>query len=244
MNMTDETLSAFLDNELTPAEMEAVRDQLAADTAAAVQLADRLAELASVDSQLQAHYGAIDDRPLPTSVTRMLEDLPAQAGSSAHDNVITFPWWRRLRGHAGKAVAAAVIGGVALMQWSNLPSSGDPAWPAVAQVLDSQPSGEVYRVDNQSTLTPRLTFRNTADHWCRQFRLETGSTASEQIACRSDGGTWEQVTRVETDPLPESGQYQTASGGRVVDEALDRIMAGSPVGPDQERALLERQWRQ
>lgn len=238
MNMTDETLSAFLDNELTPAEMEAVRDQLAADTAAAVQLADRLAELASVDAQLQAHYGAIDDRPLPTSVTRMLEDAPAD------DNVITFPWWRRLRSHAGKAVAAAVIGGVALMQWSNLPSSGDPAWPAVAQILDSQPSGELHRVDDQSTLTPRLTFRNTADHWCRQFRLETGNTASEQIACRNDGGTWEQVTRVETDSLPESGQYQTASGGRVVDEALDRIMAGSPVGPDQERALLERGWRQ
>ena len=46
MKMTDETLSAFLDNELTDAEMEAVRDQIEKDPT----LADRLAEMASVDA--------------------------------------------------------------------------------------------------------------------------------------------------------------------------------------------------
>jgi hypothetical protein len=239
MNTTDETLSAFLDNELTEADMEAVRDQLAADPS----LADRLAELATVDAELQAHYSSIDDRPLPESVTRMLEGVPSRNAAPGKENVVSFPWWRSLRGHAGKVAAAAMIAGVALMQWSDTPLNGDPAWPAVTQVLDSQPSGEIYQVSNQATLTPRLTFRNQAGEWCRQFRLESADAASEQIACRSKAGGWEQVARAELEPSSESGNYQTASGGNILDETLDRIMANSPIGPDKESALLEQLWR-
>lgn len=65
MKITDETLSAFLDSELSPSEMEAVRERLATDPS----LTDRLAELADVDSELKSHYGDIDDRPFPESVT-------------------------------------------------------------------------------------------------------------------------------------------------------------------------------
>jgi len=239
MKMTDETLSAFLDSELTDAEMDAVRNQLAQDPT----LADRLAEMASVDAQLQEHYAAIDDRPMPESVTRLLEQEPAPETAASPDNVVTFPWWRTLRGHAGKAVAAAVIAGVALMQWFGTPSSGGPSWQTVAQALDTRPSGEVYEVSNQATLTPRLTFRNQAGEWCRQFRLVSGDVASEQIACRTDAGSWEQVARVKAGPLPESGTYQTASGGSVLDSTLDRMMAGPPVGPEKESELLGQQWR-
>ena len=242
MKMTDEMLSAFLDNELTDAEMAAVRDQLAADLA----LTDRLAELATVDAELQAHYGSIDDRPMPESVTRMLgHESTGNASPEEHPqehNVVTFPWWRTVRGHAGKAVAAAVIGGFALTQWFGLPPNGGASWQTVAQALDSQPSGEVYAMDQQATLTPRLTFRNQAGHWCRQFRLESEAAASEQIACRGEAGGWEQIARVNAEPLPESSRYQAASGGSVLDEQLDQIMAGSPIGADKERELLERQW--
>jgi anti-sigma factor RsiW len=86
MKMTDETLSAFLDNELTDAEMEAVRDQIEKDPT----LADRLAEMASVDAELQAHYGSIDDRPMPASITRMLEEKASRSAAPAQDNVAKF----------------------------------------------------------------------------------------------------------------------------------------------------------
>jgi negative regulator of sigma E activity len=239
MKITDETLSAFLDNELTDAEMEAVRSQLAHDPS----LADRLADMASVDAQLQKHYAAIDDRPMPEAVTRLLEQEPAPDTARSQDNVVTFPWWRTLRGHAGKAVAAAVIAGVALMQWFGTPSSGGPSWQTVAQALNTRPSGQMYEVTSHATLTPRLTFRNQAGEWCRQFRLVSDGAASEQIACRTGGGSWEQVARVKTGPLPESGNYQTATGGSMLDSTLDRMMAGPPVGPEKERELLQGQWR-
>ncbi len=239
MKMTDETLSAFLDNELTDAEMEAVRDQIEKDPT----LADRLAEMASVDAELQAHYGSIDDHPMPASITQMLEEKASRSAAPGRDNVVTFPWWRRLPGHTGKAIAAAIIAGVALTQWLTVATDGDPMSPAVANVLDSQPSGEVYQVNDQASLAPRLTFQSQAGQWCRQFRLETQTSASEQIACRTGEGSWEQVATAEAEPSLAPDAYQTASGGSVLDEELDRMMATPPVGPNQERALLEQQWR-
>lgn len=242
MKITDETLSAFLDSELSDAEMEAVRDKLEADPS----LTDRLAELASVDATLQAHYGSIDDRPMPESVTRMLEDPSSGDTAPEQDNVVRFPWWRTIRGQAGKAVAAAVIAGVALMQWFGMPSNGDPAWQEVAQVLENQPSGQMHQLDSQSAsganLTPRLTFQTQDGQWCRQFRLNTETAASEQIACRGETGEWEQVARAEAGPAASADAYQTASGGSALDPTLERMMSGAPVGPEEERELLVQQW--
>jgi negative regulator of sigma E activity len=238
MKITDETLSAFLDSELTDAEMEAVRNQLAQDPT----LADRLAELASVDAALQSHYDAIEERPMPESVTRMVESAPLRHETVPQNNVVSFPWWRRLRGHTGKAAAAAVIAGVALMQWFTVPSGGEPAWPEVAEILETEPSGQAYPVNSQATLTPRLTFRNQTGEWCRQYRLGTDNTASEQLACRSDAGDWQRMAKTETRPVADPETYQTASGGSALDPVLDRMMKGAPVGPDEERALIDQQW--
>lgn len=239
MNITDETLSAFLDHELPEAGMQAVRDQLAADPA----LADRLAELASVDAELQTHYGAIDDRPMPEAVTRLLADAPPAGAGGEPDNVIAFPWWRRVREHTGKAVAAAVIAGFALAQWLAVPGSGEEAgWPAVAQSLETRPSGEPHAIDDATTVTPRLTFRNQAGDWCRQYLVQRPDHASEQIACRTGAGDWEQVANVDVEAGAAPGSYQTASGGSVLDEAIDEMIDGPPIGPETEHSLIEQQW--
>ena len=240
MKITDETLSAFLDSELSPTDMAAVREQLAIDPS----LADRLAELAAVDSELRGHYSSIDDRPLPAAVSRMLaEEDPRTTSRASDDNVIAFPWWRRLREHSGKVIAAAVVAGFAIAQWLTPPSDSNPAWPAVAEILESQPSGQVYSVTDDAMLAPRLTFRSQTGEWCRQFRLEAGGTASEQIACRTRAGAWEQVARVSAGRSAAPGGYQTASGGNPLDDQLDQIMAGPPIVPEAESALLEQQWK-
>lgn len=237
MNITDETLSAFLDRELPEAEMQAVRDQLAADPA----LADRLAELASVDAELQTHYGAIDDRPMPEAVNRLLADERSESTGGEPDNVIAFPWWRRMRAHTGKAVAAAVIVGFALAQWLTVPGSGEEAgWAVVAQALENSPSGEPHALGDAATVTPRLTFRNQAGDWCRQYLVQWPDHASEQIACRTGAGNWEQVAKVDVQAGAALDSYQTASGGSVLDSTLDRLMAGSPLGRQEEQALMER----
>ncbi|MBE0486397.1 hypothetical protein [Marinobacter sp.] len=235
MKITDELLSAFLDNELSEPEMAAVRDQIELDPA----LADRLAELASVDAGLQRHYGAIDDQPVPDSVTRLLKQPDPVASSN---NVVAFPWWRRLREHSGKAVAAAVIAGIAMTQWLNSPNVDPPAWSALAEVLEHEPSGQAYVLGSDITLTPRLTFQNQAGDWCRQFRLDTATEASEQIACRDGRGDWASLVTVNAPSVPDSQRYQTASGGHIMDDVLDQMMAGPPMALDEEAAMLGGRW--
>ena len=235
MNITDEILSAFLDSELSEPTMNAVRDQIALDPS----LADRLAELASVDAELQRHYGAIDQQPMPDAVTRLLEQ-PAPVEHP--DNVVAFPWWRRLKNHAGQAVAAALVAGFAMTQWLGSPAVDDPGWASTIQVLEQQPSGKAYAVGTDTTLTPRLTFRNQAGDWCRQFRVDLPAESSEQIACRDGSGSWQTVARIEVEPGPATGAYQTASGGRVLDSTLDRMMAGQPVDSGAEMALIDSRW--
>lgn len=235
MRITDDVLSAFLDHELSEPEMDAVREQLALDP----ELADRLAELAAVDARLQRHYGAIDDQPMPEAVTRLLEQ-PGPGDRS--DNLVAFPWWRRLRAHSGKAVAAAVIAGLAMTQWLNAPALNEPAGQALAEVLEHEASGRAYALSSDVTLTPRLTFQNQAGDWCRQFRVDRPAAASEQIACRDGSGHWEVVAQVDVPSTPGTQRYQTASGGSALDSALDRIMAGQPLALEKERDLISERW--
>lgn len=235
MNITDEMLSAFLDNELGEPELNAVRDQLALDPA----LADRLAELASVDTRLQRHYGAIDEQPMPYSVTRLL-DQPAPKARA--DNVVAFPLWRRLKEHSAKAIAAAVVAGFAMTQWLGSPAVDDPAWSSIAQALEQRPSGRAHAVTSGATLTPRLTFQNQAGDWCRQFRIDQPAKSSEHIACRDGSGSWQAVARIDVEPSPAMDTYQTANGGRALDNRLDRMMVGQPVDPGEERALIDDRW--
>jgi hypothetical protein len=235
MNITDEILSAFLDNEFSEPEMNALRDQIALDPA----LADRLAELASVDAQLQRHYGSIDQQPMPDGVTRLLEQATSV---DRPDKVVAFPWWRRLAAHSGKAIAAAVVAGFVMTQWLGSPAVDDPAWSSIAQVLEQQPSGQVYDVSSDASLTPRLTFQNQAADWCRQFRLDTETRASEQIACRDGMGNWTTVAKAEVPLTPESSGYQSASGGQVMDAELDRRMAGQPLTRGEEADLINSGW--
>ncbi|SOB76316.1 hypothetical protein SAMN04488490_2001 [Marinobacter sp. LV10R510-11A] len=239
MTNVDETLSAFLDGELSPEEMQQIRNRLAVEPA----LAARLSELALVDQALQAHYGEIDDRPLPEAVTQLLattHDEPERP-----DNVIRFPLWQRLQANTGKAIAAALVAGFALAQWLPLsPTDTDAAWRAVAQGLETTPSGVSHTLASGELLMPRLTFANHEGEYCRQFRLQGHARSSENIACRSDAGKdgWSLAVRLEvTDTVP-ADRYQVASGDSVLDDTLDQMISGPLLTPDVEQRLIQHRW--
>lgn len=234
MNITDQTLSAFLDAELPEPEMQAVRECLRADPA----LSDRLAELAAVDSRLLRHYSTIDTQPLPASVTDTLAAGSDGSAISSPDNVVAFPGWRRLR-VAGAAVAAVLVLALAVAQLFD--GGRNASWQTVAQGLESVPSGKPVQLADGRTLTPRLTFRNRQGDYCRQFHLQGPAQASENIACRSRE-SWTLAAQTEVAPSPGNRGYQTASGGSVLDDTLDRMMAGGVIGPSQERQLIESGW--
>ena len=71
MNINDETLSAFLDSELSEHEMEQVRKALETDD----ELVMRLAELSEVDMLVKEHATSIDDAPLSDSLAKTVAKL-------------------------------------------------------------------------------------------------------------------------------------------------------------------------
>lgn len=88
--------------------MGLVRAQLAEDES----LSDRLAMLAAVDQQLSDSYSAIERRPLPSAVTKLLTDSQISDEGKQKAEVTAFPRWRRsqqqLQRHAGMAAALAL----------------------------------------------------------------------------------------------------------------------------------------
>jgi len=242
MNINDETLSAFLDGELPPAEMQQVRAQLAEDPT----LADRLAELSAVDERVSERAHAIDERPLPSGVQKLLEEDDAQPESA---QVIAFPLWRRARqalnAQTGIAAAIALAFGFGLAQVTE--NFGDPqtgAFQPVAERLETLPSGTSEALPDGREITPRLTFVNRDGQHCRQYTVTGAGERSENIACRAqqpDAG-WEELASIRQ-PAAEPGSYQTASGGSLLDSALDQMMDGGIIEPDREQQLIERNWQ-
>lgn len=240
MNLTDEVLSAFLDGELPEADMQTIRSRLVTDPA----LGERLADLAAVDRTLADHYGAIDQRPMPAAVSDLLQPATAQPAT-----VVAFPHWRRVRRglqrRVGTAVAAALALGFGLAQlWQVGPMDDQADWQLVAEALETTLSGQTHTLATGAELTPQLTFTNQAGAFCRQFHLQGPDQASENIACRSDDPTaWEQTATVAVPRVEPENRYQTASGGSVLDSALDRMMSGDLISPARERQIMANGWQ-
>lgn len=230
MNISDETLSAFLDGELSRQERTEVEEAISTDPA----LADRLASLASADELVRVRASAIDSVPLPGSVTRLLQP----------DNVVSIAWWRRagrqLREHAALAAAIALLIGFSAGQlFPGNPMYGDGSWQQAASHLDHIGSGESTVIGADTRLLSRFTFRDQQGRYCRQFLLESPEQVSENVACRS-GGNWERIATVQTSGIADD--YQPASGTHLLDSTLDELMQGRALGLEEEAALIRGQW--
>lgn len=233
MKITDEQLSAFLDAELSNAEMDAIREQLLEDES----LADRLAEFALVDELVAVSAKQIDARPIPQSINTLLQEQPATA------QILAFPLWKRVQKSLQQPIAIAasvalVIGfGMTQMLNHNTDSSG---WSAVAKVLEVAPSGVVQVAANGAEVKPRLTFKNHSGEYCRQFDLKNDQGFSENIACRQNG-QW-QITASIAGEKSQGGDYQTASGGSALDETLEKMVEGDMFNASAETDAIAKSW--
>lgn len=233
MTYSDEQLSAFLDAELAENEMEALRQALATDEA----LADRLSELALVDTVVASAYATIDDRPVPKAVITLLS--PATTA----DNVVALPVWQRLRRSLQPqyAIAASVALLAAFGLARLIPEAGQTEWQNVAAVLETAPSGISQSLGADVAIKPRLTYKNVNGEYCRQFQLARSNGAEESIACRKDD-QWQRVTTVYLPAVNDDAEYSTASGGSGLDAILDQSIADGPFDAPTEASLINQAW--
>ncbi|MFC3115710.1 anti-sigma factor family protein [Cellvibrio fontiphilus] len=242
--VSDEQLSAFLDAELPAAEMEAMREQISRDE----NLANRLAELAMVDTRVASHYRRIDEQPMPEAITRLLSDEPQVSDEQPTNNVITFPLWRRmqrsLQQHAAMAASVALVIGFGAAQLLPGNTGSSDNWNAIAQALDTTRSGEQRALADGSELIPRLSFIDQVGDYCRQFHLSSRTSSAENIACRRDN-QWQLTLSVHSQARPAADDYQTASGSDhiLIENALDNMMQGDAFDAAAEAAAIKNHWR-
>lgn len=238
MNLTDEKLSAFIDNELPANEMDAIRDLIATDDS----LVDRIAQLSFVDHAVSTTLHAIDDKPLPNSVHQLFETEQASASAS---NVVQFPVIRKvvtvLREHASIAAVLVLAIGITIGTYFSTDTAEDLDWASVNQVLDNNLSDQTVSVNADWTMHLKTSFINTDNHYCRLFALNSTSSAHMNIACQQQGG-WQLHSRIPYEPT-QANDYQTASVDPTINQLIDSTIQGGFLNRAQEQEAINQQWK-
>lgn len=250
----DAALSAFIDGSLPAAEAEALRRRLEREPA----LAQRLEALSRVDALLGAVYGGVASEPLPQRVVDLLR-VPEDRQQPS--NVV--PLQRRPASRFA-TVPAAIAAGVALavgfgLSFVLVPETRSPGSLAFVaesgliepdsplyRVLQLQPSGESQPLASGLSATPRLSFRAVDGGYCRQLELAGTRGTTEALACRRDQAwqlelvSFRAAARSADDEL-----FRPASGDASphIEDAIDALIDGPPLGRDAEGAAIAGGWR-
>ena len=267
MILTDEKLSAFLDGELDTAEMDLVREAIAQDVA----ISDRLAALAEVDRVVKAAAEKATAVALPKEIVALLSDESRQSDKSeaqatdvslerestteqySTENVTPFQQktssinsaqqnQTKWKGPFAIAASVAVLAGLVFFNQQAAETTQPTHWANVSSVLDSNLTGEATTFDTGVTVTPQLSFVNTDFNYCRQAEVASQDELNVMIACKDKQGVW-QLAASKLDELGEStGQYQTATSAKLMEDELDNMMASAPLNREQEKNAIEATW--
>jgi len=257
MKIDDEMLSAYIDGELAPEERRAVETALAESP----ELSGRLHSLQAADRQAGTLLGDIDRRPMPDAVTRMLRSSSPQAAADPDEgHVVAFrsrPGRATVLARRGMALAAAIsllIGFGAGLMTGNM-SKDRLRTALLAQttgeiglahplygILQTASSGERQALNGGNAATVLLSFRSTEGGYCRELAVDAGTRASRGVYCRTEDSGWR--IHALTSAAPGTPAYAPAGGETpaFVEQSIDRLITGQPLGPEAEARAIESGW--
>lgn len=252
MNITEETLMAYVDGELDPPTRAAVDAAIASDPA----LARRVARQQALRQKLRAAFDGVLDEPVPdrlivtarnapaaSPATKVTELVRARAEKSARlERRWSWPQWG--------AMAASLVLGVLLGQALLRPPADAPivarngrlvAQDALAEALSNQlASGQP--IDARVALG--LSFRSKSGEYCRTFVLREGQGLAG-LACR-EGDAWAvEIVAPGESPGSAGTDYRMAGAELplLVLQAVEQRIEGESLDASGEAAALERGWR-
>jgi hypothetical protein len=233
---TDETLMAFADGELGPAEAASVAAAAAADPALAARIEGfrqsraRIAVLrrdTSVPDALVARIRALDSASAPSAAAQVMAFTPRPRA----------PLWQ-----LPLAACVALLAGLAIGAFLPRTDDGAATGPALLalsgldEALPALPSGQSATLAGGARLTAISTFETETGDLCREIEIaapEGATTAA--IACRAPAG-WE--TRLALAADGGAGGYAPAGALDTLDAWLAANGAGTPLSPQDEAARL------
>jgi anti-sigma factor RsiW len=231
MTYSDDTLMAYADGELDPAERAAIEQAMRTDPAIAAAVARHRALRADV----AAAFAGILDEPVPARL-RPPAPAPVVSLDAAREKRRRWSWpeWG--------ALAATLVVGV--LAGRMVPGSGPAiagngnqvvAQGELASALDRQVGGG--KAD--SAVKVGVSFAARDGHYCRGFVMGT----SAGLACRA-GGQWRIPVLAEAAPEAAGGYRQAGSAlPAAVLDAIDERIAGKPLDAAGEEAARARGWQ-
>lgn len=252
LDITDELLVAYIDDELDEAQRAMVCSVLETSPA----LCQRAEEMRLSRDLLREAFPLQSASSIPA---------PIDAAATRLADACAKPSSRRARGFHFRngwkyATAAAVVLSVAV-------SAGYLGWrvgkgPAqqpvtrllqigpgtkLYSVLESTPSAEVLNISAESAAVRAvLTFRAKDGRFCREFEVLALAQGSTGIACRDSQGEWRAEVLLSAAAAPSDSNYYSPAGGSeepAVAGVAERLIQGDPLSAQEEARLLSSSWR-
>jgi len=270
MNISDEKLVAFMDGELSAAEMASLENTVSTSP----ELARRLELLCGADEKIRQGFAAFDARPIRADTKDLINNAANAADKEnvgAGDNVVAFKAKPQLNTGATssiwmrQAIAASIalvigFGGGAFVfpgsgqtetsstnniyQTAGLVDNKSPLF----SVLETSQSASTVQLEGYSNVsaTPVSTFQTYDNDYCREFDVQSSGSTSRNIACRN-GGAWTIVASVlHNNKSPDAGvNFITASDGtpQLLDAVVLQLIEGDILDKEDEAKLLSNSWR-
>lgn len=229
MTYSDDTLMAYADGELEPAERAAIEQAMRTDPAIAATVERHRALRADV----AAAFAGILDEPVPA---RLQPPAPVVSLAVERDKRWRWSWpeWG--------ALAATLVVGV--LAGRMIPGGGGPAIAGngnqvvaqgeLAAALDRQVGGKA-----EGAVKVGVSFASRDGAYCRGFVMG----ASAGLACR-EGGQWKIPVLAEAEKEAVGGYRQAGSAlPPAVLDAIDARIEDKPLDAAGEEAARAREWR-
>ncbi len=249
--ISDETLMAYADGELPPAEHAAVAARLEDDP----DLRERLECFSFTRGPVAKVYEELLLSPLPA---RLLTAAGIDRPPTPRKADAASPGWLEKLLAAltapmlspAAAISAVVVAAAAgwLLQGAlrgddiSFDAGGIVASASLQSALETTPTGEVARVGRHLRVRPKFTFANLQDNWCRQYELIVGEDMSAGgLACREDG-VWKVIVQTSATHQDTPGMTVPAGQDDILEALRSAAKAGDVLGPEQERPLIRDRW--
>jgi len=243
----DETLMAYADGELDPAQRAAIAAALEKDPA----LAARVEKHRALRTAVASAFATVIDQPVPDRLRAAATGNAAPA-ERARGNVVQFPT-RGTRAPATSwggrewfAMAASLVLGVVISWRAFSPGSAGAitasngalvAHGTLATALDQQLASNQA---NDAAVKIGLTFKARDGSYCRSFALSAGGITG--LACRA-GAEWHIPVTASADAA--GGDFRQAAGAipPAVMQAIEARIAGDALAAPEEARARDAGWK-
>lgn len=239
IDLSDEILCRYLDEELDVDTAKEVEAALALDAGARVRL-QRMRDADEVLRNAIPELGVAND-PL-VNVIRSGEQLSAITTlNQRQPNRGPMLWGSIAAGFLGLMVGALMMrsftGSAALD--ATLANINVDTSKSLSIALDSIKSGATLQ-RNKDTVQMVLSFNAKDGRHCRVFEVANSTANSEGVACRNDK-QW-QVIAWDASQVKTDG-YHTAGGGELIDSVMNRLGGNTALELKDEQKLIDSHWR-